>query len=664
MLREKWFETLIRNLPDFLALIDADGILRFVNLRVEVVLGFKAGDVLGRNVFEFIHPEDAPRAHAEFAETVEREGEGVPSVLRLRDVHGQWVPFEIIANNQLKDPEIGGVLFAGRDLRFQDEVEEAIRAANTDLGERIEWRATELAKRNAALRIESQSRLQTRQELETANSLLNATLDATADGLLVISSEGKVSSCNSRFLKMWGISCGAALGREDADLLSEALPQIQNSDDFLRKVKDLYSSPEATSFDEIHLKDGRIFERYSQPQRIEDRVVGRVWSFRDVTQSRRLEADLRQSQKMEAVGRLAGGMAHDFNNLLMLMSGYMDQLTHDPSLGPDQKNVCEQVLATTRRGAALTRQLLAFSRKEQTAPMVADLNTIVLDMEPMLRRLISDVVELKFSLSPKPLHVFLDVHQVELVLLNLAINAQDAMPGGGTLSISTRGETRSGGEKKYAVMQVHDTGHGMTSEVQSHIFEPFFTTKEKGRGTGLGLATVYGIVQRAGGKIRVSSRPGEGTCFFVSLPETVMAQDAQVALPAETPPLRGEETIMVAEDEDGIRAMTRAYLESLGYRVLEAADGVDAIRLAKEYHGPIHLILADILMPGMRGDSLVKELRRDRPTIRALLMSGFPDSSTMDPSLEIMEKPFEFPELGRRIRSLIDRPAGEMGSAA
>ncbi len=664
MLREKWFETLIRDLPDFVALIDADAVVQFVNLRVQTVLGFKAEDVLGHRIFEFVHPDDAARATSEFAQTLKQEGEGVPSMLRLCDARGTWIPFEIVANNRLKDPEIGGIIFAGHDLRFRAEVEQAVGAANVDLAEPIGERATELAKRNAALRLES------RQELQNAISLLNATLDATADGLLVVSSEGKVSSCNSRFLAMWGIGAGEAGGKADADLLSRALPQIQNSEDFLRKVKELYSKPEATSFDVIHLKDGRIFERYSQPQRIDHRVVGRVWSFRDVTQSRKLEEELRQSQKMEAVGRLAGGMAHDFNNLLMLMSGYMDQLIHDPSLDAAHRNVCQQVLATTRRGASLTRQLLAFSRKDQTAPRVADLNTIILDMEPMLRRLLSDVVQLKISLAPDPLYIFLDVHQVELAILNLAINAQDAMPGGGTLSISTGGESLLMGEgaertfKNHAVLQVRDTGHGMSPEVQSHIFEPFFTTKEQGRGTGLGLSTVYGIVQRAGGQIRISSQPGQGACFSVYLPQTAAAPGAKVAAPVEKAPSRGHETILLAEDEDGIRAMTRAYLESLGYRVLEAADGTEAINLSEEYRGPIDLVLTDILMPGMRGDSLVRAIRRDRPSIRALFMSGFPDGAPTEQQLEIMEKPFEFPELGRRIRLLLDQPAGETGSAA
>ena len=664
----KCFRTLIHNISDIVALIDAEGFLRFVNPRMETVLGYRSGDVIGQNIFDFIHPEDIPRAKLEYSETLQRQGEGVPSVLRLRDIGGAWVPFEIIANNQLSDPEIEGVIFTARDVRYREEVVEAIRSANVDVQERAEERTTELAKRNAYLRIENQARLKTEKELQQAISLLNATLDATADGILVVSTEGKISSCNGRFMEMWSLDCRAANGQRDQELLAKAMPQLQNSAEFLTKVKELYSSPEATSFDVLHLKDGRIFERYSRPQRIGDRVVGRVWSFRDVTQARNLEQELRQSQKMEAVGRLAGGVAHDFNNLLMLMSGYLSQLASDPLLSSDHKSVVEQLLATTKRGASLTRQLLAFSRKDQTTPIVADLNAIVLNMEGLLRRLLSDSIHLEIALFGDPLHVLLDVNQVELAIMNLAVNAQDAMPNGGTLSIGTRSEalavTESGGETSvtnYAVLEVADTGHGMTQDTQSHIFEPFFTTKEPGKGTGLGLATVYAIVQRAEGQIRIRSGLNQGTSFRVYLRQTAVAPGTKNAAPEKLPIPRGHETILLAEDEAGIRAMTRTYLEGLGYRVLEAANGTEAIALAKEYRGSIDLILTDVMMPGVRGDAVVKAIRQDRPGIQAILISGFAEGTRIDRSLEILEKPFEFPDLARRIRTLLN--LGRAGSS-
>jgi PAS domain S-box-containing protein len=661
MLREKWFRSLIHNISDIVALIDAEGFLRFVNPRMETVLGYRTSEVLGRKIFDFIHPEDVQRASLEYSQTIQQEGEGVPSVLRLRDAVGTWVPFEIIANNQLKDPEILGVIFTARDVRYREEVEEAIRSANVDVQERAEDRTTELARRNAALRIENQARLQTEKQLQQVISLLNATLDATADGILVVSIEGKVSSCNGRFLEMWDISCDSAIGQRDEDLLAQALPQLQNSAEFLAKVRELYSNPQATSFDVLHLKEGRIFERYSQPQRIGQRVVGRVWSFRDVTQARHLEQELRQSQKMEAVGRLAGGVAHDFNNLLMLMSGYLNQLVNDPQLASDHRSVIEQLLATTKRGASLTRQLLAFSRKDQNAPTVVDLNALVLNIEGLLRRLLSDTIRLEIVLSSDPLYVFLDVNQIELAIMNLAVNAQDAMSGGGTLSISTRneglavaGSSDENSVTNYAVLAVTDTGHGMTPDIQAHVFEPFFTTKRAGEGTGLGLATVYGIIQRAGGQIKISSGLNQGTSVRVYLPQTVVAPGTKISAPERLPAPRGHETILLAEDEAGIRAMTRAYLEGLGYRVLEAANGTEAVTLSSEYRGTIDLVVTDVMMPGMRGDSAVQAIRQDRPGIRAIYISGFADGTNIDRSQEILEKPFEFPDLARRIRALLD----------
>jgi PAS domain S-box-containing protein len=668
VLRKQWFRILIHNISDIVALIDANGVLRFVTPRLETVLGYSADDVLGRNIFDFIHPEDVPRAAAEYAGTLQRQGEGVPSVLRLRDTGGEWIPFEIIANNQLQDPEIQGVIFTARDVRYREEVEEAIRLANVEVQERVEARTSELAKRNAALLIENQTRRQTEKRLQQAVSLLNATLDATADGILVVSTEGRVISCNGKFLEMWNIKSEPAIGKRDEDLLAEALPQLQDSAEFLTKVRELYSSPEATSFDVLHLKEGRIFERYSHPQRIDERVVGRVWSFRDVTQARHMEHELRQSHKMEAVGLLAGGVAHDFNNLLMLISGNLSQLVSDSGLGDGHRSVVEQLLAITKRGAALTRQLLAFSRKDQAAPIVADLNAIILNMEPLLRRLLFESIHLEISLSAAPLYVFFDVNQVELVIMNLAVNAQDAMPNGGTLSISTWNEALAalepGGETSltdYAVLEVRDTGHGMTTDIQSRVFEPFFTTKEPGKGTGLGLATVYGIVQRAAGQIKISSWPNKGTSFRVYLRQTAAAPGAKsMASPEKLPVPRGNETILLAEDEAGIRAMTRAYLEGLGYRVLDAANGTEAIALSKEYRGAVHLVVTDVMMPGVRGDAVVKAIRQERPAIQAIFISGFADGTTVDRSLEILEKPFEFPELAHRIRMLLD--IGRKGS--
>jgi CheY-like chemotaxis protein len=341
----------------------------------------------------------------------------------------------------------------------------------------------------------------------------------------------------------------------------------------------------------------------------------------------------------------------------MLISGYISQLLETAS--PSQREICEQLMATIKRAAGVTKQLLAFSRKLPDQAKVADLNEIVIGMGAMLRRLLSDQVELQLSISSDPQLVKVDASRIELIIMNLAINAQDAMPKGGSLSITTTEVSKSEAEgenaKKYSVLQMSDAGTGMSDDIRKHIFEPFFTTKGIGKGTGLGLSTVLGIVNESGGHIEVDSEPNRGTTFLVYLPQSEESVAAPSIEPSIVAPKHGSETILLAEDEAGIRALTKAYLEGLGYLVLAASDGKDAIRISQEYDGVIHLILTDLLMPGTRGDAAIEEIRKTRPDIHAILMSGYIDSETNFRAEAMLHKPFEFPELGRRVREVLDR---------
>jgi two-component system, cell cycle sensor histidine kinase and response regulator CckA len=653
-----FFRTIVSHAPEILALIDAEGKLLYVNPHTEKVLGYRRDQVESHDIFELVHPADAQRARQEYAVTVQQPGEQIPSFLRIRDIAGEWIPFEIIANNCLQDPEIRAVIFTARDLRFRKEIEAAIVRANADTEAEVAKRITELTKINAELRIENQARRHAETRLQHTVSLLNATLDSTADGILVVSRDGKLRSCNKKFVDMWHLDCGPSLEREDKFLLSRVCEQLQNPKEFLDKVRDLYAHPTATSFDVLYFRDGRIFERYSQPQLLRDKITGRVWSFRDVTEARNLEAELRQSQKLEALGKLAGGIAHDFNNLLMLISGYAALILEQTSSEPE-RNLAEQISTSTRRGASLTRQLLTFSRKQPEMPVAVDLNLIVTNLEPMLRRLLADEIQLDVSLTADAQLVHVDISQIEMMILNLALNAQDAMPEGGRLSIRTnstpvllstdpRTESRS-----FVILEVSDTGQGMTPEVQERIFEPFYTTKPLGRGTGLGLSTVLGIVKKAGGKVDVKSEPNHGTTFRVFLPRF------SVSMPPGSPPSvslpkGGSETILLVEDEPGIRSMTRAYLESLGYRVVEAADGAEAISKSAKYPDTIDLMLTDLHMPKRRGDTAFDIIRRARPSMKAIFMSGYLDDQTAAQHEHILRKPFSLPELGRQVRSVLD----------
>ncbi|HZD94528.1 MAG TPA: ATP-binding protein, partial [Candidatus Sulfotelmatobacter sp.] len=372
--------------------------------------------------------------------------------------------------------------------------------------------------------------------MQESLSLLNATLESTADGILVVSTDRSIRSFNQKFAEMWRIPDSLMVALNDEELIRWAAPQLEHPEEFLNNAANLYALPNETSLETLRLKDGRVFERYSQPQKVGEKTTGRVWSFRDVTQAEWLQNELRQAQKMEAVGRLAGGVAHDFNNVLMLISGYAAQLLEDQQLSDSSKFMGKQLEAAIKRAASLTRQLLAFSRKHPVTPQIIDLNRIVADLEKMLPRLLSDLVRLNITINSSVLPVYADRAQIELMIVNLALNARDAMPYGGTLSIATKeevldhdGTTNARDAGNYAVLQISDTGHGMTPDVSSHIFEPFFTTKEIGKGTGLGLATVYGIVEQAGGHITVESEPNQGTTFRIYFPKK------EVAIPADEP---------------------------------------------------------------------------------------------------------------------------------
>ncbi|HVI09792.1 MAG TPA: ATP-binding protein [Candidatus Binatia bacterium] len=390
----------------------------------------------------------------------------------------------------------------------------------------------------------------------------------------------------------------------------------------------------------------------------------------DVTERRALEQQLRQSQKMEAVGRLAGGIAHDFNNLLMVISGYseflLDRLGPDPALrGPAQ-----EIGSAAGRATSLTRQLLAFSRKQMLAPKILDLNTVVGENLKMLTRMIGEDIDLVMVPAPSIGSVRADAGQIEQVIMNLAVNARDAMPSGGKLTIETANVTLDEEYARfhaplpagnYVMLAISDTGAGMDSETQSHIFEPFFTTKGP-KGTGLGLSTVYGIVKQSGGYIWVYSEPGKGTTFKIYFPRVAELVEpvAQVALPASAAEIEpGTETILLVEDETNLRYLARQFLEKQGYRVIEAADGAVAMQIAVAHEGIIHLLLTDVIMPGMNGRELAQRIFEIRPNIKVLYMSGYTENvigrdGTLEQGVRLLSKPFTLHELKRRVREVLD----------
>ena len=418
-------------------------------------------------------------------------------------------------------------------------------------------------------------------------------------------------------------------------------------------------------------KDGswRILESTASVVRNPDGQVEKlVIVNRDITDRKRLEEQSRQGQKMEAIGRLSGGIAHDFNNLLGVIIGYTEILQENTDAHDPDRDCVDEILRAAQRAASLTRQLLTFSRQQVLEPNILNLNSVITDVEKMLHRVIGEDIELVTVLDPDLGKVKADPGQIEQVILNLAVNARDAMPRGGMLTINTHNITMDDAQSQsysypfrpgqYVLLTISDSGVGMDSATQARIFEPFFTTKEQGKGTGLGLATVYGVVKQSDGYIQVQSELGLGTIFKIYLP---MAEGVAASEPAHTsviPSLNGNETILLVEDEVALRILTRNMLERLGYTVLEAQDGPDARQISAQYKEEIQLLLTDVVMPGMNGRSLADCLAGDRPDMKVIYMSGHTGQKVGQDVLPVgcnfLAKPFSRRSLATKIREVLE----------
>jgi two-component system, cell cycle sensor histidine kinase and response regulator CckA len=392
----------------------------------------------------------------------------------------------------------------------------------------------------------------------------------------------------------------------------------------------------------------------------------------DITERRVLENQFRQAQKMEAVGRLAGGVAHDFNNLLMVISGYAEVLLEHTRRNDPLYPKIEAIHQATDRATTLTRQLLAFSRKQLLELKVVDLNLIVEDIKRLLRPLIGENIELQTQLAPDLGRTRADAGQIEQVLMNLVVNSKDAMPNGGKIIIQSANARLNHEDVRreysyihpglYVVLSVTDTGEGMDKETQLRIFEPFFTTKEKGKGTGLGLSTVYGIIKQSGGYVLVQSEPGQGTTFRIYLPRVEDALEPVGTAGTSSSQNGGSETVLLVEDEESVRQLVRETLESKGYKVLEADNGEAALRIVSNYSDKIDMLITDVVMPGMSGRELSARLCASRPQTKVLYLSGYTEDAighegVVDPDTAFLQKPFTLQMLSRKVREVL----GERG---
>lgn len=504
------------------------------------------------------------------------------------------------------------------------------------------------------------------QDLIAREERFRALVEHSADAIALLDRTGTVVYASHSTERVLGYGAEELLGRHAMDLI--------HPDDVAAvsgRLLELQDRPGAAVVMEAryHHKDGSWrFGECSVANRLADAAVhALVLNFREITERRRLEEQLRQAQKLEAVGRLAGGVAHDFNNVLTAIFGYADLLNEDLPEGHQARQDLEEIRKAAQRASTLTRQLLAFSRQQVLQPMVLSPNDLIEDIASMLGRLVAEDIELRFALDPSAGNVRADAGQIQQVVMNLVVNARDAMPTGGKLLIETGnaelGEQYAESHQPvspgaYVMLAVSDTGVGMDAQTRARIFEPFFTTKEKGRGTGLGLSTVYGIVKQSGGYVWVYSEPGRGTTFKIYLPR-VDAPAEPLVPPPEGRTLAGTETILLAEDDEMLRPLSKSLLERLGYTVLDTENALQAVALANAHAGPIQLLVADVVMPGASGRELARRLAQSRPDMRVLYVSGYTDDAIvqhgmLEPGLNFLQKPFTPATLARKVREVLD----------
>ncbi len=609
---EQRYRRLVDLLPTAVMVQDGARVLYCNPAFIRLVGAASLDDVKARPLFEWVYPDDQALARARLAELL-ATGEPLPAVeVRLRHVSGRPVPTY------------------GTSTPITGYGPQAFLIAFSDLTER-----------------------------ERATQLLRTVLGSVTDAILTIDARGIVESANEAASRQFGQPVDALIGTNVSALMPE--PH--------RARHDAYIAHYLATGDARVIGIGREVEgqrhdgtRFPAELTVTEFTLDGERHFtgvlRDISARKLLEDQFRQAQKMEAVGRLAGGVAHDFNNLLTVINVYCEVLLASPMADDDQRESVAAIRDAGERATRLTQQLLAFGRKAILEPKVLDLNDLVTESARLLRRLLGEDIILIVRESPRPVRVKADPTQLEQVIMNLAVNARDAMPTGGRLTIETAiGTVTDSDLTPVARLTVADTGHGMTDEVRRSIFEPFFTTKGVGKGTGLGLSVVDGAIAQCGGGIAVESTVGVGTTFRLWLP---LAADAGAATDAAmSMASRGAETVLIVEDDDAVRGVVRMALEMQGFTVLEAGGGAEAMRQAEAYDGDLHLLVSDVVMPEMSGRQVLEAIRRLRPGVRALFMSGYTDDAVLrhgvvESTDAFIQKPFTPLSLARKVRQVLD----------
>jgi two-component system cell cycle sensor histidine kinase/response regulator CckA len=628
--REEIFHLISENVADMIAVVDLEGRRIFNSVSYQKILGYSPEELQASSGFEQIHPEDRERV---MKAAKEARQTGVATILeyRFRHKNGDWLVLESVASvirNDKGEPE--KLVIVNRDITERKKAQEALSRSEASFRSLVEgapygiYRATRTGQF-----LEVNPALQRMLGYESVQELFKADLETQV-----------------------------FLNTADYQRMNEFLAESKELKDIEMEWKRSNGVPIVVrcSGNRVDVKDGGpgYFEVFAE----------------DVTEKRTLERQLRMAQKMEAIGRLSGGIAHDFNNLLGVIIGYSGVLKKSLDKAQPNYEYATEIEKAGQRAASLTRQLLAFSRQQVLTPSVLSLNSLVTDMEKMLPRLLGEDINVSLSLDPDLGNVKADQSQVEQVIMNLAVNARDAMPAGGKLGIQTANiefdlaYTRDHPGSKtgsYVMLAIADSGTGMNPETIAHIFEPFFTTKGVGEGTGLGLATVYGVVKQSNGYIWVDSAPGKGSTFQIYLPRNLDSEQVSVAEPEVQlrEKSRGSEMILLVEDAEPLRKLAQAFLESNGFRVLSATSGEAALEIAARHSGRFDLLLTDVVMPGMNGRVLAEQLSLRQPGLKVLFMSGYTDSfiaghGVLQKGTNLLHKPFTEEVFISKVREVLD----------
>jgi PAS domain S-box-containing protein len=628
---EQRFRALVENSSDAVLLLDAKGTLLYASQSTRSLLGYSPEELLDTSAFSYLHPDDEGNARDVFNAALQSSGVPFPCEYRRRRKNGEWRFLEATLTNRLQDAAVGAVVVNERDITEAKQAERALRES--------EERYRLLFERNLA-------------------------------GVFRVSTDGKFEDANDSLARMLGFASRQELLGQDATQIYQA------PSDRERLMRRLEREGQVISYElNARRKDCTSASLLMNVSLLRDAAgnpIAKEGTALDITEHRALEQQLLHSQKMDAIGQLAGGVAHDFNNLLMVMSGYAELLLSSICrTNAKAQHQAEEILKAAKRAAGLTQQLLAFSRKQVLSPRILDLNTVIADLGRMLPRLIGEDIHVVIKPGASLWKVKADPIQVEQVIMNLALNARDAMPRGGQLVLETANAhldeayaRRHVGVQpgEFAMLAVSDTGCGIPADILPRIFEPFFTTKEPGKGTGLGLPTVYGIVKQSGGFVWVYSEVGHGSVFKVYLPRTSEAPEP-VRDEKRAAPEHGSENILVVEDEEAVREATCEYLSSCGYTVLQGRNGTDALEVLEGFGGTVHLLMTDVVMPGMSGAELAKRVRELRPGTAVLYISGYTESTVVQHGIDaasgFLQKPFTLSALGQKVREVLG--AGRAG---